>query len=98
MTETSETTMLGDLLAERRQRIEQYGDQLLFVYKALSAVPTALRHYRREIWDILAEVAFGAGALTMIAGTAGVIAFMSFFAGTEVGFLGYASLRQFGVG
>jgi phospholipid/cholesterol/gamma-HCH transport system permease protein len=57
-----------------------------------------LRNYRREIWNILAEVAFGAGALTMIAGTAGVIAFMAFFAGTEVGIQGYASLSQIGVG
>ncbi len=84
--------------SERRQRVEQYGDQLLFVYKALVSVPVTLRNYRREIWNILAEVAFGAGALTMIAGTAGVIAFMAFFAGTEVGIQGYASLSQIGVG
>ena len=92
------TGFLGDILAERRTRMEQYGDQLLFFYKSLIAVPHALRSYRREIWDILAEVAFGAGALTMIAGTAGVIAFMAFFAGTEVGIQGYASLSQIGVG
>ena len=33
----------------------------------------------------------------MIAGTVGVIAFLSFFAGTEVGMQGYASLSQIGV-
>ena len=33
----------------------------------------------------------------MIAGTVGVIAFLSFFAGTEVGLQGYASLSQIGV-
>jgi phospholipid/cholesterol/gamma-HCH transport system permease protein len=87
-----------DVVSERRDRIEQYGDQLLFVRKAVGAVPFTLRHYQREIWNILAEVAFGAGALTMIAGTAGVIAFMAFFAGTEVGIQGYASLSQIGVG
>ena len=86
------------VVAERRDRIEQYGDQLLFVRKAVGAVPLTLRHYRMEIWNILAEVAFGAGALTVIAGTAGVIAFMAFFAGTEVGIQGYASLSQIGVG
>ena len=86
------------VVTERRDRIEQYGDQLLFVRKAVAAVPFTLRHYQREIWNILAEVAFGAGALTMIAGTAGVIAFMAFFAGTEVGIQGYASLSQIGVG
>jgi phospholipid/cholesterol/gamma-HCH transport system permease protein len=84
--------------ADRRRRVEEYGDQLLFYGKALASVAYALRSYRREIWNILAEVAFGAGALTMIAGTAGVIAFMAFFAGTEVGIQGYASLSQIGVG
>lgn len=86
------------VVTERRNRIEQYGDQLLFFRKAVGAVPLTLRHYRREVWNILAEVAFGAGALTVIAGTAGVIAFMAFFAGTEVGIQGYASLSQIGVG
>ncbi|HKY57358.1 MAG TPA: ABC transporter permease [Aeromicrobium sp.] len=90
--------IVRSVAAERRRRIEQYGDQLLFVYKSLASVPYTLRNYRREIRDILAEVAFGAGALTMIAGTAGVIAFMAFFAGTEVGIQGYASLSQIGVG
>ena len=47
--------------------------------------------------NILAEVAFGAGGLSVIAGTVGVIAFMAFFAGTEVGIQGYASLSQIGV-
>ena len=42
-------------------------------------------------------MAFGAGGLTLIAGTVGVIAFLAFFAGTEVGIQGYASLSQIGV-
>ncbi|WP_300678895.1 ABC transporter permease [Nocardioides sp.] len=81
----------------RRARIEEYGDQLLFYAKALAWTPRAIRFHRREIFNTLAEVAFGAGGLTMIAGTAGVIAFMAFFAGTEVGIQGYASLSQIGV-
>ena len=80
-----------------RGRLEEYGDQLLFYAKALAWTPKALRHYRREIYNTLAEVAFGAGGLTLIAGTAGVIAFLAFFAGTEVGIQGYASLSQIGV-
>ncbi len=40
---------------------------------------------------------FGAGGLSLIAGTVGVIAFLAFFAGTEVGIQGYASLSQIGV-
>jgi phospholipid/cholesterol/gamma-HCH transport system permease protein len=80
-----------------RNRLEEYGDQLLFYAKALAWTPRALRSYRREIFNTLAEVAFGAGGLSLIAGTAGVIAFLAFFAGTEVGIQGYASLSQIGV-
>src|SRR4051794_34413338 len=80
-----------------RNRLEEYGDQLLFYGKALAWTPRAIRNYRREIYNTLAEVAFGAGGLTLIAGTAGVIAFLAFFAGTEVGIQGYASLSQIGV-
>ena len=85
------------VVKERRDRIEEYGDQLLFYVRALAWTPRALARYRREIWNTLAEVAFGAGGLTLIAGTVGVIAFLAFFAGTEVGIQGYASLSQIGV-
>jgi phospholipid/cholesterol/gamma-HCH transport system permease protein len=85
------------LLKERRDRIEEYGDQLLFYVKAVAWTPRAVSPYRREIWNTLAEVAFGAGGLSLIAGTVGVIAFLAFFAGTEVGIQGYASLSQIGV-
>jgi phospholipid/cholesterol/gamma-HCH transport system permease protein len=77
--------------------LEAYGDQLMFYVKALAWTPRAIKRYPREIKNTLAEVAFGAGGLTLIAGTVGVIAFLAFFAGTEVGIQGYASLSQLGV-
>ena len=81
----------------RRMSLETLGDQLLFYVKALAWTPRALRLYRREIANTLAEVVFGVGALSVIAGTVGVIAFLAFFAGTEVGLQGYASLSEIGV-
>ncbi|HEY0903549.1 MAG TPA: ABC transporter permease [Marmoricola sp.] len=86
-----------EFLRERRAGIEERGDQLLFYVKALAWTPRAIRRYKREILNTLAEVAFGVGGLSVIAGTVGVIAFMAFFAGTEVGIQGYASLSQIGV-
>jgi phospholipid/cholesterol/gamma-HCH transport system permease protein len=80
-----------------RRSMEQYGDQLIFYCKALAWVPRAIRRYPREITNTLAEITFGAGGLTLIGGTVGVIAFLAFFAGTEVGIQGYASLSQIGV-
>ena len=91
------TSIGRGVLRARSRQFEEYGDQLLFYIKALAWTPRALRRYRKEILNTLAEVAFGTGALTMIAGTVGVIAFLSFFAGTEVGLQGYASLSQIGV-
>ena len=81
----------------QRQSLETRGDQLLFYVKALAWTPRVLRRYRQEIAKTLAEVVFGVGALSVIAGTVGVIAFLAFFAGTEVGLQGYASLSQIGV-
>jgi phospholipid/cholesterol/gamma-HCH transport system permease protein len=80
-----------------RRSLEGYGDQLLFYVRALIWVPRAIRRYPREITATLAEVTFGSGALALIAGSVGVIAFLAFFAGTEVGIQGYASLSQIGV-
>ena len=85
------------VLRERRAKVEEYGDQLMFYVKALAWTPRAIRRYKREIMNTLAEVAFGSGGLSVIAGTVGVIAFLAFFAGTEVGIQGYSSLSQLGV-
>ncbi|WP_028654267.1 MlaE family ABC transporter permease [Nocardioides sp. J54] len=88
---------MSDGVRAGRSTLEGYGDQLLFYTKALMWAPRAIRRYPREISNTLAEVAFGAGGLSLIAGSVGVIAFMAFFAGTEVGIQGYASLSQIGV-
>ncbi len=94
---SSITSFGASVVRARRARVEEYGDQLLFYVRALAWTPRAVRRYRREIFNILAEVSFGSGGLSLIAGTVGVIAFLSFFAGTEVGMQGYASLSQIGV-
>ncbi|MDP3890961.1 ABC transporter permease, partial [Nocardioides sp.] len=91
------STISRSFVQGRRDTLEAYGDQLMFYVKALAWTPRALRRYKREILNTLAEVSFGSGGLTLIAGSTGVIAFLAFFAGTEVGIQGYASLNQIGV-
>ncbi len=78
--------------------LDDLGEQLSFYLRALAWTPRTLRRYKKEVLRILAEVAFGSGSLAVIGGTVGVIAFMSFFTGTEVGLQGYAALNQIGVG
>ena len=76
--------------------LDDLGDQLGFYGRALAWTPRTLRRYKRETTRLLAEVSFGTGALAVIGGTVGVIAFLSFFTGTEVGLQGYAALDQLG--
>ncbi|MCW2493645.1 MAG: phospholipid/cholesterol/gamma-HCH transport system permease protein [Pseudonocardiales bacterium] len=97
--------MLDRALAKGRQTVrrpvvflDDLGEQLAFYIKAIAWTPRTLRRYRKEVLRLLAEVTFGTGALAVIGGTVGVITFLSFFTGTEVGLQGYAALNQLGTG
>ncbi|WP_081866394.1 ABC transporter permease [Blastococcus sp. URHD0036] len=76
--------------------LDDLGDQLGFYGRALAWTPRTLRRYKKEVARLLAEVTFGSGALAVIGGTVGVIGFLSFFTGTEVGLQGYQALDQLG--
>jgi len=76
--------------------LDQLGGQLAFYLNALRWTPRTITRYRREILRLLAEVSFGTGALAVIGGTVGVICFLTFFTGTEVGLQGYQALNQLG--
>jgi phospholipid/cholesterol/gamma-HCH transport system permease protein len=76
--------------------LDQLGGQLGFYLRALAAIPRTTRRHRKEVLRLLADVSFGGGALAVAGGTVGVIAFLCFFTGTEVGLQGYAALNQLG--
>ena len=76
--------------------LDDLGAQLAFHARAFAAAPRTLRRYKKEIVRLLAEVSFGSGALAVVGGTVGVISFMTFFTGTEVGLQGYQALNQIG--
>lgn len=76
--------------------LEDLGNQLSFYGRAIAWTPKTITRYKREVLRLLAEVTLGTGALAVIGGTVGVIAFLTFFTGTEVGLQGYASLNQLG--
>src|SRR5512138_3946290 len=76
--------------------IDDLGDQLAFHLRAAAAMPRTLRRHGREVVRLLAEVSFGGGALAVVGGTVGVICFLTFFTGTEVGLQGYQALDQLG--
>jgi phospholipid/cholesterol/gamma-HCH transport system permease protein len=78
--------------------LDTLGEQLSFYIRALAWTPRTVRRYRTEVLKLLAQVSFGSGGLAVIGGTVGVIAFLAFFTGTEVGLQGYAALHQLGTG
>src|SRR6201989_2808791 len=76
--------------------LDTMGEELAFYLRALRATPRSVTRSPKEILRLLAEVTLGSGALAVIGGTVGVIAFLAFFTGTEVGLQGYAALNQLG--
>ncbi|MGH2747479.1 MAG: MlaE family ABC transporter permease [Actinomycetota bacterium] len=71
------------------------GDQLAFMAKSLGDTLFATRHVG-EIGRLVSEITLGSGALIVGAGTAGVIFFMAFFTGTQVGLEGFKGLQLIG--
>jgi len=76
--------------------LDVLGEQLTFYLRAIGWVPKTFARYKREVVRLLAEVSFGNGALAVVGGTVGVICFLTFFTGTEVGLQGYQALDQIG--
>ncbi|GAB2484738.1 ABC transporter permease [Jatrophihabitans fulvus] len=96
--------MATDIVATARKvvtvplaTLDNMGEQLSFYGRSLAWTPRTIRRYKKETMRLLSEVVFGSGALAIIGGTVGVIAFLTFFTGTEVGLQGYAALEQLGV-
>ena len=71
------------------------GAHLAFYGRALAAIPFAMRR-RDEILRHVSDITIGAGALVAGAGTGGVIFFMAFFTGTQVGLEGFKGLQLIG--
>jgi phospholipid/cholesterol/gamma-HCH transport system permease protein len=76
--------------------LTQLGRQMRFYARSIGWTGRTVRRYKKEIVRLLAEVSLGTGALAVIGGTVGVIAFLAFFTGTEVGLQGYSALNQLG--
>src|SRR6476619_2517582 len=89
---------LLDLASRPSRALDTLGEQMRFYVRSLAWSGRTLRRYKKEVVRLLAGVSLGTGALSVIGGTVGVIAFLAFFTGTEVGLQGYSSLEQLGTG
>ena len=77
--------------------LDRAGDQLSFYLRSLGWTYKTLLRYKKEVMRLIAEVSLGSGSLAVIGGTVGVIAFLTFFTGAEVGLEGYQGLQQIGI-
>lgn len=75
----------------------ELGRQLTFYGRAIAHVPHTLKHYRKDILRLIAEVSLGTGALAMIGGSVVVIGFLTAAAGYEVGQQGTKTLGSVGI-
>ena len=73
------------------------GELLVFIVKVVSAVPTVLRHYRRELCRLIAEVTFGGGVLAIAASTILVSALLVSTVGVQLGIEGLQGLNIIGL-
>src|SRR6478609_10510976 len=68
-----------------------------FALTAIGSIGQALRHYRREVLRLIAEIGMGTGAMAVIGGTVAIIGFITLSAGSLVAIQGFASLGNIGV-
>ncbi|POM25418.1 putative phospholipid ABC transporter permease protein MlaE [Actinomadura rubteroloni] len=76
--------------------LDDLGRQVSFYSRAFAWTFRVLRRYRTEVLRLLAEVSLGTGGLAVIGGSVVIVAFMTFFTGSQVGLQGFNSLDQIG--
>ena len=77
--------------------VQRLGHMVVFLLRAVAAIPTTLRHYRKEFLRILSDVTWGNGSLVVGGGTAGVIIVLGASAGAIVAIEGYNALHLLGL-
>lgn len=89
--------MVRRAIAVPRSALRDMGSQVDFYVSSVLSSPRAVRRYRHEIYDVLADMSFGRGGLAIVGGTVGVMVALAYAVGTEVGLQGYSALNQIGV-
>ena len=68
-----------------------------FAVQAVGEIGHAMRHYRKEIIRLIAEIGMGAGAMAVVGGTVAIVGFVTLSAGSLIAIQGFASLGNIGV-
>ncbi len=71
---------------------QRLGHIAITFLQALAGIPFALRHYRKEVARLIADVGWGNGAVIVGGGTIGVVIVLCTFGGVIVGMESYTAL------
>lgn len=77
---------------------QRIGHQAIVFFQALLAIPFTLRHYRKEVARLVADVGWGNGSLIVGGGTVGVVVVLCAFGGITVGVESYTALNLLTMG
>ena len=97
LAETTRFRRTREAVLRGREGWSRAGDQALFYWDSVIAIPRALQHYKKETLRLIAEISMGTGALAMIGGTVVVVGFLTLFTGGTIAVQGYSSLSNIGV-
>ena len=75
----------------------RFGLQTEFYGATLRSIGAAFVHYKTEILRLIAQMSMGAGALAVIGGTVGIVAFLTLASGSLIAVQGYNQLAGVGV-
>ncbi|MEZ5213050.1 MULTISPECIES: ABC transporter permease [unclassified Gordonia (in: high G+C Gram-positive bacteria)] len=80
-----------------RDGIVSMGHLITFLIKSIGLAPITFRHYQKEVWRLLSDVAWGNGAIVVGGGTVGVMVILGVMGGATVGIEGYTALNLLGM-
>ncbi|MFT4086482.1 MAG: ABC transporter permease [Gordonia sp. (in: high G+C Gram-positive bacteria)] len=90
-------TWLGKLWEIPRDALVSMGHLITFLMRSIGLAPITFRHYQKEIWRLLSDVAWGNGAIVVGGGTVGVMVILGVMGGATVGIEGYTALNLLGM-
>lgn len=89
---------VGAVVAAPYEVNQRVGHQVITFFQALAAIPFVLRHYRKEVLRLTADVGWGNGSLIVGGGTVGVVIILCAFGGITVGMESFTALNLLTMG
>lgn len=90
--------MVAAAVAAPRAANRRLGHQAITFVQALIAIPFVLKHYRKEVLRLTADVGWGNGSLIVGGGTVGVVIILCGFGGITVGMEAFSALNLLTMG